>query len=85
MGPIFFEDRFWFEEKYGRVQMMNKRFLMFLEKELKILGRIWRFWEEFWGYIAEYCENGIFGSPKYFPSINLPASCLSMKSTTHVP
>ena len=38
MGPIFFEDRFWFEEKYGRVQMMNKRFLMFLEKELKILG-----------------------------------------------
>ena len=29
--------------------------------------------------------HGIFWSFRYFPSINLPASCLSMKSATHVP
>ena len=31
------------------------------------------------------CFHGICLSLKYFLSINLPASCLSMKSSTHVP
>jgi len=31
------------------------------------------------------CFHGVFVSLKYFPSINFPASCLSVKSATHVP